>query len=152
MSLSNLQELSDSQQDEYAWGQSPVLARLRTRFSNECEQAECQQPDTQSISEDLLASGHSSTSYADLCCGESDVFQDRHSLQPSSGHSRQAWERTQAVQLYCTKSEPAPRLPCPSISEDETILKEMIRFASPFSTIVCSLSGYTVTRLAARTC
>ena len=124
-----LQELSDSQQDEYAWGQSPVLARLRTRFSSECEQAECQQPDSQSLSDDLLASGHSSTSYADLCCGESDVSQERHSFHISStDHSRRICERSDAVQLHRTKSEPAPRSSCTTVSEDETILKEMIRF------------------------
>ncbi|DBB06239.1 TPA: hypothetical protein ACH3X3_009782 [Trebouxia sp. C0006] len=121
-------ELSDSQQDEYAWGQSPVLARLRTRFSSECEQAECQQPDSQSLSDDLLASGHSSTSYADLCCGESDVFQDRQSFHTSStDHSRRTWERSDAGQLQRTRSEPAPHSSCTAVSEDETILKEMIR-------------------------
>jgi len=87
-----LQELSDSQQDEYAWGQSPVLARLRTRFSSECEQAECQQLDSQ------------------------------------TEHSRRICERSDAVQLHRTKSEPAPRSSCTTVSEDETILKEMIRF------------------------
>lgn len=120
-------ELSDSQQDDYAWGQSPVLARLRTRFSSECEQAECQHPDDQSLSNDLLASGHSSTSYADLCCGESDIFHDRQSTHPSTDYRRQSCEPAEAMPLHRTKSEPAPRSPCSSISEDETVLKEMIR-------------------------
>ena len=125
--LENLQELSDSQQDEYAWGQSPILARLRTRFSSECDQAEAQQPDCQSISEDLLASGHSSTSYADLCCGESDVFQDRRSMHPSTHHSRQAWGRTATVPMHRTKSAPAPQSPLDSANEDQAVLKEMVR-------------------------
>lgn len=121
-------ELSDSQQDDYAWGQSPVLARLRTRFSSECGQAECRQQDSQSLSDDLLASGHSSTSFADLCCGESDVFQDRQPLQPPPQHSRRSWDQAEAVQLHRTKSAPAPRSPSThSANEDETVLKEMIR-------------------------
>ena len=124
----NLQELSDSQQDDYAWGQSPVPARLRTRFSSECEQADCQQPDSQSLSDDLLASGHSSTSYADLCCGESDIFQDRQTSQPRTHQPRQGWEPAEAMLLQRTKSEPPPHSPCASVREDEVVLKEMIRY------------------------
>ncbi|KAL3146333.1 hypothetical protein ABBQ32_003025 [Trebouxia sp. C0010 RCD-2024] len=119
-------ELSDSQQDDYAWGQSPVLARFRTRFSNECEQGDCQQADAQSLSDDLLASGHSSTSYADLCCGELDIFHERQSSHPSTDPRRQAWEPTERA-LQRTKSDPQPRSHCSSLSEDETVLTEMVR-------------------------
>lgn len=129
-SIENLQELSDSQQEDYAWGQSPVLARFRTRFSSECEQADCQQPDRESLSDDLLASGHSSTSYADLCCGESDVFQDRQPTHPSTNPRRHAWEPAEPAPLHRTKSEPQPRSHYSSINEDETVLKEMIRYVS----------------------
>ena len=107
-----------------------MLARFRTRFSSECEQADCQQPDRESLSDDLLASGHSSTSYADLCCGESDVFQDRQPTHPSTNPCRHAWEPAEPAPLHRTKSEPQPRSHYSSINEDETVLKEMIRYVS----------------------
>ena len=103
-----------------------MLARIRTRFSSECEQGDCQQPDRESLSDDLLASGHSSTSYADLCCGESDVFQDRQSTHPPTDPCRHAWDP--AEPLRRTKSQPQPRSHS-SIKEDETVLQEMIRSA-----------------------
>ena len=124
----SLQEQTSSLQNGYTWSQSPAQASLQGRMSTESEQIEFDQLDSYSFSDELLASGQSSTSCADLCCGESDVLHERQLFRSMTEHSRSSCEPAAKAQLQRTHSAPAPQTPNPTFGVGQHDVLEMIRY------------------------
>ena len=97
-------------------------------MSTESEQIEFDQLDSYSFSDELLASGQSSSSYAELCCGESDVLHERQLFRSMTEHSRPSCEPAAKAQLQRTLSAPAPQTPNPTFGEGQHDVLEMIRY------------------------
>ena len=96
-------------------------------MSNESEQVDFEQLDSHSFSDDLLASGQSSSSYADLCCGESDVLHDRQLFRSAAQHDRPACEPVVKAKLQSAYSEPAPSTSTPKFGDGQHDVVEMVR-------------------------
>lgn len=98
------------------------------RLSAQSEQIELEQLDSHSFSEDLLASGQSSTSYADLCCGESDILHDRQLFSSLTEHSCAAKETVAKAQMQRTYSTPATHAMMPEYGEGQQYVAAMVRY------------------------
>lgn len=99
-------------------------------MSNESEQVDFEPLDSHSFSDDLLASGQSSSSYADLCCGESDVLHDRQLFRSAAEHNHPACEPVVKAKLQTAYSEPAPATPTPKFGEGQHDVVEMVRYVA----------------------